>query len=55
MLPSNLVVYEAKLKECVLASKERTLRHVERVRMQADDFRKLEDAIGRENDHQYII
>ncbi|KAL9135267.1 MAG: hypothetical protein Q9175_003535 [Cornicularia normoerica] len=52
MTPSDLTKYEARLKESVLANKERRepkfipLRNVERVQMPACYFRKLEKAIG---------
>ena len=52
LTPSDLTLYEARLKESVLANKERReqkhipLRNVERVHMPASYFRKLEEAIG---------
>lgn len=62
MTPSDLTTYEAKLKESVLANKERRnqkfipLRDVERVQMPASYFRKLEDAIRYDElDFQYTL
>jgi len=52
LTPSDLTVYEARLKESVLANKERReqkfipLRNVERVHMPASYFRKLDEALG---------
>lgn len=62
MTPSDLTKYEARLKESVLANKERRepkfipLRNVERVQMPACYFRKLEEAIGDDGlDLQYTL
>ena len=52
LTPSNLIIYEARLKESVLANKERRTQKfipfnsVERVQMPASYFRKLDEAIG---------
>lgn len=59
---SDLTIYEAKLKESVLTNKERRnpkfipLRNIERIRMPANYFRKLENAIGYDGlDLQYTF
>ena len=61
LTPSDLTKYEARFKESVLANKERRernfipLRDVERVRMPASYFRKLDEALGcGEPDSRYI-
>jgi hypothetical protein len=52
LTPSDLTIYKARLKESVLANKERReqqhipLRNVERVSMPASYFQMLEEAIG---------
>ena len=52
LAPSDLRIYESRLKEGVLANKERKeqnfipLRSVERVHMPASYFRKLDEALG---------
>ena len=62
LTPSNLTIYEARLKESVLANKECReqkfipLRGVERVHMPASYFRKLDEALGYDGfDLQYTI
>ena len=61
LAPSDLPIYEARLKECVLANKERRdpnftpLRNVERIQMSASYFRNLEEAIGCELDFRYTL
>ena len=62
LTPSNLTIYEARLKESVLANKERReqkfipLRSVERVHMPASYFQKLDEALGYgELDFQYTL
>ena len=52
LTPSDLTIYEARLKESILANKERReqkfipFNSVERVQMPASYFRKLDEAIG---------
>ena len=61
LAPSDLPIYEARLKECVLANKERRdpkftpSRNVERIQMPASYFRNLEEAIGCEPDLRYTL
>lgn len=60
--PSDLTIYEARLKECVRANKERKepnfrpLESVERFEMSATCFKKLEDALDYDGlDFQYAF
>ena len=52
LAPSDLTIYEARIKESVLANKERReqnfipLRRVERIQMPASYIRKLDEALG---------
>ena len=62
LTPSDLTIYEARLKESVLANKERReqkfipLHSVERVQMPASYFRKLDEAIGYDGlDYRYTL
>ena len=62
LTPSDLTIYEARLKESVLANKERReqkfipLHSVERVQMPASYFRKLDEAIAYDAlDLQYTL
>lgn len=62
LTPLDLSMYETRLKESVLANKERReqkfipLRSVERVHMPASYFRKLDEALGNDGfDLQYDL
>ena len=62
VMSSDLTIYEARLKESVLANKERREQNfipshsVERVQMSASCFRKLDEAIGRDGlDLRYTL